>query len=59
MITLSILSLIWGLYSIYKIYTHNHKRGTPFDIDEINLIHYMGVIALASLLITLIGIYLP
>lgn len=59
MITLAILITIWGLISLYKIYTHKNKRRGPFDIDEINYIHYMGVIALASLIIILIIIFLP
>jgi hypothetical protein len=64
MITLTILILIWGLISLYKIYQHNHKRRTPFDITETpSGIYYAGAIVfiamcIATLILTCI-FFLP
>lgn len=60
MITLSTLITIWGLYSIYKIYQHNRKRGTPFDIGNApSFFTYMGSIAFIYLIVILIIMFLP
>jgi hypothetical protein len=54
MITLIILITIWMLYSIYKIYQYNHKRGTAFDIENSpSLFTYGGVLVGISTLISL------
>ena len=55
MITLIILIAIWGLISLYKIYQHNHKRGTPFDILEApSGIYYAGALVFIAMCIIIL-----
>jgi hypothetical protein len=55
MITLIILIAIWGLISLYKIYKHTIKRGTPFDIMETpSDITYAGALVFIAMCIAIL-----
>jgi hypothetical protein len=55
MITLIILITIWGFISLYKIYQHNNKRGTPFDITETpSGISYAGALVFIAMCIIIL-----
>jgi uncharacterized membrane-anchored protein len=49
MITLTILIAIWGIFSMYKIYQHNRKRGTPFDIYDSSVRYHVGAIVFIAM----------
>ena len=58
MITLAILITLWGIFSMYKIYQHNKKRGTPFDMYDAPLMYHVGAIVFISMVALFIFIYI-
>jgi hypothetical protein len=49
MITLTILITLWGIFSMYKIYQHNRKRGTPFDIYDSPVRYHVGALVFIAI----------
>ena len=63
MITLSIILILWGIYSTYKIYKICEKKDKPFNPFDAGLIDYLGFIigllVLLTWVVVLTIIYLP
>lgn len=52
MITLSIIIILWGLYSTYKTYQICEKKDEPFNLFEGSYINFIGFLFGLAVLLT-------